>query len=81
MHKTIYMQDEVYEMAKAKAHTMGVSISRIVQKAIEQFAGENEQSKALDHILAVAKSKQFAGKLTNIDEFLTEARRKSDREF
>lgn len=80
MHKTIYMQDEVYEMAEAKAHAMGVSISRIVQRAIEQFAGENEQGKALDHVLAVAKSKQFAGKLTNIDEFLKESR-KSDREF
>ena len=51
----------------------------IAPKAIEQFAGENEQSKALDHILAVAKSKQFAGKLTNIDEFLTEERRELGR--
>ena len=81
MHKTIYMQDAVYEMAKIKAHAMGVSMSRVVQRAIEQFAGENEQSKALDHILAVAKSKQFAKKLTNIDEFLKEERRKSDREL
>lgn len=81
MQKTIYMQDEVYGMAKSKAQAMGVSISRVIQKAIEQFAGGSEQSKALDHILAVAKSRRFAGKLTDIDEFLKESRRKSDREF
>ena len=81
MQKTIYMQDEIYGMAKTKAQAMGVSISRVVQRAIEQFAGGSEQGKALDRILAAAESKQFAGKLTDIDEFLKEFRKKPDREF
>lgn len=42
------------------------------------IAGENEQGKALDHVLAVAKSKQFAGKLTNIDEWLKIERKTSE---
>ena len=81
MHKTIYMQDAVYEMAKAKAHTMGVSISRLVQTAIEKLAGEDERTKAMREMFAVAESGEFANDFKDFDEWLKVERKASDREF
>lgn len=60
MHRTqIYLQDELYERIKARARSVGVSISELIRRSLEKDIQQDP----------VADAKAFFGRLDPLKSF------------
>ena len=76
MHRTqIYLQDELHDTLKARARSVGVSLSELIRRTLERDIQKDPVSDARAFFNRFTPLESFAN--TNAEAFVTELRSRS----
>ena len=76
MHRTqIYLQDELHDNLKARARSVGVSVSELIRRTLERDIQKDPVSDARAFFDRIAPLESFAN--TNVEAYVDELRSRS----
>ena len=76
MHRTqIYLQDELHDNLKARARSVGVSVSELIRRTLERDIQKDPASDARAFFDRIAPLESFAN--TNVEAYVDELRSRS----